>query len=129
MNIKIADLMVRNVIITSPHETVGHVKQIMHKKGISAIPVINDKNEPMGIVSSNELQMISEDQSMISEHLSDHFYQVPSHNDVSVAAKIMLNHHIHHVIVTKDGKLEGIISSFDLLKLIDEKRLNLNNKT
>ena len=34
MNIKIADLMVKNVVTTEPHKSIGHVKDIMTKNRI-----------------------------------------------------------------------------------------------
>jgi CBS domain-containing protein len=46
--------------------------------------------------------------------------------DVGVAeiARTMLTHHIHRVLVGKDRMLEGVITSFDLLRVIaDEPRV------
>ena len=43
-------------------------------------------------------------------------------NDASVAARIMRKNKIHHVVVTHEKRVVGIISSFDLLKLVEEHR-------
>ena len=32
------------------------------------------------------------------------------------AADLMIKNNIHHLVVTEDGSIKGIISSFDLLK-------------
>ncbi|MCB0707108.1 MAG: CBS domain-containing protein [Saprospiraceae bacterium] len=127
MNIKIADLMVKNVISSQPHKTLGHIKEIMQKNGISAVPIINSENIPVGIVTSNDFREHLNDQSPVSTILAEHVYQVPAYNDVSVAAKIMRKHHIHHLLVTHEQELVGIISSFDLLKLVDENRFTMKN--
>lgn len=127
MNVKITDLMVKNVVTTFPHKSVSHVKQIMSKNRISAVPVVNSDNEPVGIITSNDLHKGLNDSSPISKYLADHVYQVPAYNDASVAAKIMRKHNIHHVLVTHEGKIVGIISSFDLLQLIDEHRFAMKN--
>ena len=65
--------------------------------------------------------------SPVSTLLKHHVYQVPAYNDISVAAKIMRKHRIHHLLVTHEKELKGIISSFDLLQLIDGHRFKMTN--
>ena len=127
MNVKIADLMVKRVVTTFPHKSIGHVKDIMKKNRISAVPIVNSDNEPVGIVTSNDFKDHIKDSSPVSTILPDHVYQVPAYNDISVAAKVMRKHKIHHLVVTHEKKITGIISSFDLLKLIDGRRFVENN--
>ena len=127
MNIKIADLMTKNVVTTRPHKSIGHVKQIMKKNKISSVPVVNEVNEPVGIVTSNDFRLDLKDSSPVSSLLFSHVYQVPAYNDVGIAAKIMRKHKIHHVVVTHEKEIVGIISSFDLLTLLDKKRFTPKN--
>ncbi len=127
MNIKIADLMVKNVVTTEPHKSIGHVKDIMTKNQISCVPVVNSQNEPVGIVTTNDFKMNRGDNSPVSQLLSGHVYAVPAYNDVSVAAKVMRKHHFHHLIVTHEKAIVGIISSFDLLTLIDDHKFVMKN--
>lgn len=127
MNIKITDLMVKNVVTTEPHKTIGHVKDMMRNNSISCVPVVNSDNEPVGIVTANDFRLNLNDSSPVSKLLSGHVYSVPAYNDVSVAAKIMRNHKFHHLVVTHEKEIVGIISSFDLLKLLDEHKFVMKN--
>ncbi len=127
MNIKIADLMVDHVVTTLPHKSVAHVKEIMQANNISSVPVVNTENEPVGIVTSNDFRKDIKDSSPVSTILPEHVYTVPAYNDVSVAAKIMRNHKIHHIIVTHEHQIKGIISAFDLLQLLDEHKYVAKN--
>lgn len=127
MNIRIADLMVKNVVTTEPHKSIGHVKDIMTKNRISCVPVVNSQNEPVGIVTTNDFKMNPGDNSPVSQLLSGHVYSVPAYNDVSVAAKVMRKHHFHHLIVTHEKEIVGIISSFDLLALLDDHKFVMKN--
>jgi len=127
MNLKIADLMVKNVVTTQPHKTVSHVKEIMQVNKISSVPVVNSEDEPVGIVTSNDFRKDIKDSSPISLILPDHVYTVPAYNDISVAAKVMRNHKIHHVVVTHENKIVGIISAFDLLQLLDDHKFVMKN--
>lgn len=119
--------MATNVVTTMPHKSMGHVKEIMKKNNISAVPVVNSDNEPVGIITSNDFRKEVNDGSPVSQFLSGDLYQIPAYNDVSVAAKLMLKHRIHHLIVTHESQVKGIISSFDLLNLIDEHRFVAKN--
>lgn len=127
MNIKIADLMVQNVVTTQPHKTIGHVKEMMRNNSISCVPVVNTENEPIGIVTTNDFKLNLSDTSPVSQLLSGHVYSVPAYNDVSVAAKVMRKHKFHHLVVTHEKEIVGIISSFDLLKLLDEHKFVMKN--
>ncbi len=127
MNIKIADLMIKNVVTTQPHKSIGHVKDIMLANNISSVPVVNSDNEPVGIVTSNDFRKDVNDSTPVKQILPDHVYTVPAYNNIDVAAKIMRNHKIHHVLVTHEHEIVGIISAFDLLKLLDDKKFVMKN--
>ena len=125
MNIRIADIMTKRVVVAQPHHTIGHVRQIMERNRIGALPVVGPDNEALGIVTSSDLRRRHKDESPCSRIMSDGVRAVPAYNEVSVAARIMRKHKIHHVVVTKEKKVVGMISSFDLLKLVDGNRFQL----
>ena len=125
MNIRIADIMTKRVVVAQPHHTIGHVRQLMERNRIGALPVVGPDNEALGIVTSSDLLRRHKDESPCSRIMSDGVHAVPAYNEVSVAARIMRKHKIHHVVVTKEKKVVGMISSFDLLKLVDGNRFQL----
>ena len=125
MNIRIADIMTKRVVVAQPHHTIGHVRKIMERNRIGALPVVGPDNEALGIVTSSDLLRRHKDESPCSRIMSDGVRAVPAYNEVSVAARIMRKHRIHHVVVTKEKKVVGMISSFDLLKLVDGNRFQL----
>jgi CBS domain-containing protein len=122
MNTKIADLMTSPVMTTTPHQTMGHVKKVLRENSASCMPVVNTEGEPVGIITSSDLLEEFPDGSPVSRHMTEKVYTVPQYNDVSIAARIMRNHHIHHVVVTHEKKVVGIISSWDLLSLVENHR-------
>ena len=75
MNVKIADLMVENVITAQPHQTVGHIKKVLQTNHIGAIPVVNSENEPVGIVTYNDLSKDLKSGTPVSNLLQDHVFQ------------------------------------------------------
>lgn len=122
MNTKISDLMHDHVITAQPHHSVTHVRDMMHKNKLHCIPVIHSDESLAGIVSAADLAAGLNEASPISQVMTKKVYTIPQYNDVHQAARLMLNHRIHHVVVTHEQKVVGIISSFDLLKLVEEHR-------
>lgn len=122
MNVKIGDLMVGEVIHAQPHHTVEHVRKLMERNRIGAIPVVDTEGRPVGIVSSTDLVRDLKAGTPVGKVMTERVYTVPQYDDVHVAARIMRKHRIHHVVVTHEKQVKGILSAFDLLKLVEDKR-------
>ncbi|MGI9627821.1 MAG: CBS domain-containing protein [Longimicrobiales bacterium] len=129
MSIKIADVMHESVVTTVPHKSLGHVRDVMSRNKISSVPVVDSDNEVVGIVTTSDLAKGHDEGTPVSQILGDHVYTVPAYNPVHIAARIMRNHHIHHVVVTHEQKVVGIVSSFDLLKLVDDHQFVMKNRS
>ena len=127
MNVKVNDLMITNVVTTVPHKSIHHVKYIMKTKKIHSIPIVNTEGEPVGIVTAKDLIKNVKEETPISQIMTTNIYTVPQYSDVYIAARIMRNKKIHHLLVTNEHKLVGIISSFDLLKLVENHRFVMKN--
>ena len=127
MNVKIHDLMTASVVTAQPHQSVEHVRGILEHNAISAVPVADSDGRPVGIVSATDLAHDLKPGSSISRIMTEHVYTVPQYDDVSVAARVMRNHKIHRVVVTHEQKIVGMISAFDLLKLVENHRFVAKN--
>lgn len=124
-NVKIDDLMAKRVITVEPHHSVDHVRSIFSKNKIGAVPVVGPEGEAVGMVTATDLVADLEGGSPIKKLMGEKVYTVPAYNDASVAARIMRKRKIHHVVVTHEKKVVGIISSFDLLKLVEDHRFSM----
>ena len=127
MNVKVHELMAESVVTTQPHATVEHVRGILERNRIGAIPVVNSDGEPLGIVSATDLAADLKPASPISALMTEKVYSVPKYDDVSTAARVMRNHKIHHVVVTHEQQVAGMLSAFDLLKLVEGHRFVAKN--
>jgi CBS domain-containing protein len=127
MNVKLEELMAKKVVTTQPHVTVEHVQQMMKKNKVGAIPVVNAEDEPIGIISSTDLTPGLNPASPISSIMTAKVYTIPKYDDVSIAARMMRNHKIHRVVVTHEKKVVGMLSTFDLLQLVEDHRFVAKN--
>jgi CBS domain-containing protein len=122
MNVKIADVMAKRVITAQPHHTVEHLRGLLERNRIHAIPVVGQDDEPLGIITTADLAGELKNGTPAHQLMTQGVRTVPAYNDASVAARIMRKNKIHHVVVTHEKRVVGIISSFDLLKLVEEHR-------
>ena len=89
MNVKIADLMAKRVITAQPHHTVEHLRGLMERNRIHALPIVGPEKEALGIVTTADLAAKVKDATPASKVMTNGVRAVPAYNDVSVAAKIM----------------------------------------
>lgn len=122
MNVKIADVMAKQVITAQPHQSVEHVRGMLQRSGIHALPVVGPDDEPVGVISSADLAADLKNGTPVSQIMTPDVKTVPAYNDVSIAARIMRKNRIHHVVVTHEKRVVGIISSYDLLQLVEGHR-------
>jgi CBS domain-containing protein len=122
MNVKVHELMTESVLTTEPHTPIERVRGILERNRISAIPVVDSDGRPVGIVSATDLLPSLKPDSPVSTVMTEKVYTVPKYEDVSTAARVMRNHRIHRVVVTDEQKVVGVLSAFDLLKLVEGHR-------
>lgn len=127
MSIKVEELMTKSVITAEPHQSIEHVRNMLEKNSISAVPVVDSDGHPVGIVSSTDLVHDLKPGAPISQIMTEKVYTVPMYDDTSIAARVMRNHNIHRVVVTHEKKVVGVLSAFDLLKLVEGHRYVAKN--
>lgn len=122
MNVKVVDLMVESVITAQRHQTAEHVRSVMERNSLNCVPVVDPDGTPVGIVSLGDFTADIKDGTPVSQFMTTHVYTVPPYETAEVAARVMRNHSIHHLVVTDEKKITGILSSMDLLKLVEGHR-------
>ncbi|MGI9316702.1 MAG: CBS domain-containing protein [bacterium] len=127
MSVKVEELMSKSVIHAEPHHSVEHVRNMLENNSISAVPVVDSDGHPVGIVSATDLAHKLKPNVPISNIMTEKVYTVPQYDDTSIAARIMRNHNIHRVVVTHEQKVVGMLSAFDLLKLVESHRYVAKN--
>ena len=120
--VQVGDLMTSPVLTTTRHQRVGQVRAEMAKQGVQSLPVVDKDGEAIGMVTSSDFLRDVSDETLIGKIMTSEVYTVPTYSGVYLAARIMRNHKIHHVVVTHEKKVVGLVSSFDLLRLVEDKR-------
>lgn len=122
---KVKDYMTTNLITFKPNQSVENVIDALIKNRISGGPVVNDKNELVGIISEGDcIKQISEsryhnlpiDNESIEKHMVKDVETIDGNMNVFDAANKFLNSRRRRFPIVENGKLVGQISQKDILK-------------
>ena len=100
--------------------------------GFSALPVVDDDGQLRGVVSRTDLLHAAEytrenvfrlPNRSVEELMMSPAVQVDPESKLSSAARLMLKHRVHRVFVAEAGRLEGVVSTRDLMRAVADKRL------
>lgn len=123
--LKVKDYMSTSLITFKPEQPIDEVIQTLIRFKISGGPVVNDKNELVGIISEGDcLKQISESRyyNMPMEHdnvdkrMATQIETIDGNMDVFEAANKFLQSKRRRFPIVENGKLIGQISQKDILK-------------
>jgi len=133
-DIKVSDYMTRNLITFKPDQSVMEVMTSLIKNKISGGPVVNEKNELLGIISEGDcMKQISEsryynmpmENMKVEKHMISDVDTIDGNMNVFDAANKFLETKRRRFPIVENGKLVGQISQKDVLKAA----LKLNGHT
>lgn len=118
---KIKECMCKKVDTINPNETVKNCAKIMCEKHIGCIPVCNDEEQVVGIVTDRDilLRAVACDKNAnntkVSEIMSTKVYCCDCESEVEEAEKIMSQEQIRRIPIIKNGKISGILTLGNLV--------------
>jgi len=124
------------VTITSESgNTARDVAEIMVKKRISSVIVIDKKTKPIGIITEKDLvrrvclKDISASRFTVEEIMSSPLITIMAYDSVDTASRIMTRNQIKHLVVLEeDNRICGLLSVKDITKHLARILLNDYNR-
>ncbi len=123
--INVSDYMTRSIITFQPDQSVLEVMNTLIKYRISGGPVVNKKNELMGIISEGDcIKQISEsryynqplENIQVEQHMAKNVETIDGTMNIFDAADKFLKSKRRRFPILEDGKLIGLISQKDIIK-------------
>jgi CBS domain-containing protein len=126
MNETVATVMVREVITVSPNDSLQKVKELLINNRIHHVPVVQDDGKLVGIVTTYDLFKLNVDHkdyptTKVANVMTKILAVVEPTDKVGTAAEVFMEHLFHALPVVENGKLVGIVTSFDVLRYEYEK--------
>ncbi|MFV0565829.1 MAG: CBS domain-containing protein [Flavobacteriaceae bacterium] len=124
-SLKVSDYMSTSLITFKPEQTIESVMQALVKHKISGGPVVNDKNELIGIISEGDcIRQISESRyynmpmqdKTIKDFMVENVETIDGNMNIFDAANKFLEAKRRRFPIVENGKLVGLVSQKDILK-------------
>lgn len=121
MSQSIATLIGSHVITVGLNDSVEAVERTLDSHRLSCVPVVDPDGECFGVISAPDLVHFHNAR---KNPVAERAWQMCTHKIIEVgselsvreAAELMLNNNIHHLVVTENGSIKGIVSSLDILR-------------
>ncbi len=115
----LGDLVSVDLVAVMPHDRVGRARDLLLAVGVHALPVM-EGDDVLGIVTSMDLVEEWPDGELVSTVMTPVPTTIHVEASIAEAAELMLSHRIHHLLVTDDIEVFGILSSLDLVRALTE---------
>lgn len=122
MNEPISSIMTKDVLSVKKNDTVQAVADILFRKGVHHIPVVNGSNRLEGIITSFDLLKLKIphekfNEVLVKDVMTSKVATLEANELIGAAAQIFLKNLFHGIpIVNEDRELLGIVTTHDILK-------------
>jgi IMP dehydrogenase len=113
--------MILDPVILPMNATLKEAHRLMNDNKIGGIPIVNDQHKLVGILTNRDLRFEKNLNRLVSEIMTkDNLITAPQGTDLKKAELILQKYKIEKLpVVNKQGKLMGLITYKDILKLKD----------
>ena len=118
----VGEIMSRPVVTVRPAETVADAATIMRERKVGSVVVVDADERPIGILTERDMIRVAAAGSdastaKVSEWMTPEPDTVPSDMTARAAFGTLSEHGYRHIPVVDDGRLSGIVSMRDLMKI------------
>lgn len=128
----VGQLMTERLETISPSDTTQEAAKKMRDKKVSSLVVTDVDDKPIGIVTERDLvrqvctKVINSNDVIVHHIMSSPLATIDANSSVEVAANIMIQNKVRHLLVVDENKVLGIITPSDFTGYLKEK-LNLDD--
>jgi CBS domain-containing protein len=113
--ITVGDIMTTDVETVSPQTPTENAARMLFSQSISGMPVVDDHGTLIGVVT--EFDIIAKEGRTVAEIMSTDVVTVAEDTEAETVAQILTSRRVRRVPVVRDGKVVGIVSRSDLVRL------------
>lgn len=134
VNESVKGIMNREVHVLSDKDSIGDAVQIMVKKGIGALPIVDAQDKIVGIVSERDIVMVLAGvltDELVEDYMTDKVITTTPGTRIEGASKMMVRNKLRRIPVIGEerktphpekDKLVGIVTATDVMEFLGENR-------
>ena len=113
--VTVAEIMTADVVTATPDQAVEEVARVLRERGFGGLPVVDTDGILIGMVS--EFDVISKRGRTVADIMTRGAISAGDETAAEQVTALMGLHGIRRVPVVREGRLVGIVSRSDLLRL------------
>ncbi len=113
---KVSDVMTKKVITIKEDQSKEQAARLLAHHHISGLPVIDKNGVLVGVVT--EYDVIAKDGTTVGAIMTRGIISVTPETDLDAASHILVHEHIRRLPVLDQGKLVGIVSRGDVVRIV-----------
>ena len=117
-SVMLSDIMSYPVVTVKSDTPVGDVAMMLREMGCSGMPVVDDKENLVGVISRRDFRKVRKSKQMEAPAkaiMSRKLITIEYDRNAIEAARLMIKHDIGRLPVMQDGKIIGIITRSDAM--------------
>jgi CBS domain-containing membrane protein len=118
LNLQVRDVMTSRVFTVEGNESIAAVQDLMRKRQIRHVPVVDAGGAVIGVVSQQDVLQrgLFEDAGNVTDIMAWTIETIDADAPLSAAAQIMREHRYGCLPVVKNGVIAGILTEADFVK-------------
>jgi len=121
MDKPISSLMEKYITTVDINDTVDKVEELLDSHKLSCVPVVDSKGGCFGVISAPDLvhfHAIRKNPRAVRawEVCTHKIIEVSPDISVKEAAELMVKNKVHHIVITENEIIRGIVSSIDIVE-------------
>ncbi|HHH27284.1 MAG TPA: CBS domain-containing protein [Polyangiaceae bacterium] len=132
------DFMASPVVTVERRKNLPDVDRVMQAENLSALVVVDEEGSPVGVVSRSDLvqraaaassrqswSLSLPEEMQAEEIMTKELVTADVSTPLDQVARTMAKRRIHRVIITRDGRPEGVVATKDVMRAIVEAELDV----
>jgi len=120
MNEPLSSIMTKHVISAGPDDKLSVARDIFTKNRVHHLPIVHG-TKLLGILTTYDMFKLvysgtDYDHVIIKNVMTKHVATLEPQDKIGSAAELFLENLFHAVPIVKDDELQGIVTSFDIIK-------------
>lgn len=125
MNESVSNIMIRELTMLGSEEKVGRAAEIFKTKRIHHLPIV-DNGVLVGLVTTHDLwkrhiQPDDFEKIVIKDIMTKDLIKLSPDDKIGTAAELFLDNRFHALPIVDEGKIVGLITTFDVLRYMFKK--------
>lgn len=122
LNEEVRKIMTLNPVVAHPEDTIDAVSKSMLDNQMQQIPVVDDENHLVGLITSYDLWKQNQlkvdlSKKRVGEVMTKHVIKITPKDKVGTAAELFMDKRFKTLpVVNLRNELKGVITAFDVIK-------------